>query len=130
MSKIDEILTLPTPDKNGVLVYEGDFIRWPHLKDGCIHEVYFNKEENQPFARPVNGHCDASGMESFLDNTHMEKVITGSEQQLRKELEMAESLLSEFDWEWHGKRFFSANIGRATDEEKEYLIKLNQSTGR
>lgn len=53
-------------DKNRKDVYEGDIIRWPHLKGRDIPViVYFNDSEFVFVGRPINAQSET---ESWLDN--------------------------------------------------------------
>jgi len=48
--------------------------------------------------------------------------------ELEDKLKMAEDLLTEFDWQWYGNKFFTSNVGRATDKQKQYLKALLTNT--
>lgn len=56
-------------DKDGLDVYEGDIVNWPHLAE--IYEIYYNTDESHWYARPIDSKNET---ESYLDSTHM-KVI-------------------------------------------------------
>ena len=58
-------------DKNGKDIYDGDIVVWKNLNDKAHYEIYYNLDDLQWFARPLN---NLDETESYLDYTQMEIV--------------------------------------------------------